>query len=79
MKMQVVTTITTLLDIDTMQQEVSVDIDDQDGLSEVSGQVLGSVLIGSCRSVERGLRKQFHIPDSVGQREHQPITEDEEV
>ena len=74
--MKVVTTITTLLDVDSMQQEVSVDIDDQDGLSEVSSQVLGAVLIGSCRSVERGLREQFHIPETVGQRE--PITEDEE-
>jgi len=76
MKMKVVTTITTLLDVDTMEQEVSVSISDEDGLSEVSGQVLGATLIGSMRSVERGLRQRFDIPDSVGQRT--PITEDEE-
>lgn len=74
--MKVVTTVTTLLDIDTMQQEVSVDISDEDGLSEVSKQVLGATLIGSMRSVERGLRTQFNIPETVGQRP--PITEDEE-
>lgn len=75
MKMKVVTTVTTLLDIDTMQQEVSVDISDEDGLSEVSKQVLGATLIGSMRSVERGLREQFHIPETVGQ--HPTITDEE--
>ena len=68
MRMKVVTTVTTLLDVDSMEQEVSVEIDDQDGLSEVSGQVLGATLIGSMRSVERGLREQFGIPEEVGKR-----------
>lgn len=66
--MKVVTTVTTLLDVETMQQEVSVSIDDQDGLADVSTQVLGAVLIGSMRSVERSLREQFHIPENVGQK-----------
>lgn len=78
MKAKIVTTVTTYLDIDTLQQEVEVDISDEDGLSEVSSQVLGAALIGSMRSVERGLRKQFHIPIPEKAGQNPPITEDEE-
>lgn len=67
--MKIVTTVTTYFDVDTQEQEVSVNISDEDGLSEASSQILGAVLIGSMRSVERGLRSEFHIPETVGKPE----------
>lgn len=76
MRAKIVTTVTTLFNVDTMEQEVEVDVSDEDGLSNVSSQVLGSVLIGSMRSVERGLREQFRIPDRVGQDKHTRGTAD---
>lgn len=75
MKMKVVTTITSILDVNTMETDTQVDISDEDGVSEVSKQVLGSLLIGSLRSTERAVREQFHIPEKIGR---QPITTDEE-
>lgn len=57
--MIVVTTITSTLDPDTMVTSHSVDIEDQDGISDVHPDVLGAVLIGAMRSTERALAEQF--------------------
>lgn len=59
MKMKIVTTITSLVDIDTMQPEHSVDINDEDGLSEVSAEVAYAVVIGGLRATENGIIKKF--------------------
>lgn len=59
MKMIVVTTITSTLDVETMEPTHSVDIEDQDGLSDVSREVLGALILGALHATERGIREQF--------------------
>lgn len=76
MKAQVVTTITTLVDFDTLETSHSVDISDDDGLSEVSGEMLGALLIGALHSTEKAVRAQF--PQREDHPANPPITEDEE-
>jgi CO/xanthine dehydrogenase FAD-binding subunit len=74
MKAQVVTTITSLVDIETFETSHSVDINDQDGLSEVSREVMGALLIGALRSTETAVRRQFPQQED---RPASPITDDE--
>ncbi|HSV38714.1 MAG TPA: hypothetical protein VLI04_08140 [Nocardioidaceae bacterium] len=59
MRAKVVTTITSELDLDSMEQSHSVDIDDCDGLSEVSRDVLGALVIGALQATERTARSTF--------------------
>lgn len=69
MKMIVVTTITSMLDVETMHAEHSVEVDDQDGMSAVSSDVLGAVLIGALRSTTRGIEKNFPRAARIGETE----------
>lgn len=55
MKMQVVTTITTLVDIDTLETTHSVDIFPDDGIPE---SVAKAVAVGACRSTLRALGEE---------------------
>lgn len=57
--MIVVTTITSTVDVDTMVPDHSVDINDVDGLSEVSRDVLGAVVLGGIHATDRAVRKEF--------------------
>lgn len=57
--MIVVTTITSVLDIDSMSTEHSVEVDDKDGLSSVSGDMLGAVLMGALGSTTRAVEKAY--------------------
>lgn len=59
MRAKVVTTITTELDLDSLTSEHSVDINDCDGLSEISRDVLGAVLIGGLHATRAAVREQF--------------------
>lgn len=59
MRAKVVTTITTELNLDDMQPSHSVDIDDCDGLSDVSREIVGALVLGALQSAERGVREQF--------------------
>lgn len=68
MKARIVTTITTLMDLDTLTPEHSVDISDEDGLSEVSRDVLGALLIGALRATEKAVREQFPGADRSASR-----------
>jgi len=67
MKMIVVTTIKSTLDVDTMKTEHEVDINDQDGISQVSSDVLGAVLIGAMRSATRGIEDKFPRSARLGE------------
>lgn len=57
--MRVVTTITTLWDVDEMKTEHSVEISDEDGVSEVSSDVLGTLLISALRSSRQAILDKF--------------------
>ena len=62
MRMKVVTTITSelvFLDDGGFDSSHSVDIDDQDGLSEVSREVLGALITGGLKSTERAVRAEL--------------------
>lgn len=59
MKAIVVTTITSTIDLETFDTSHSVDIADEDGLSEVSPDALGALLIGALSSTTRAVRKEF--------------------
>lgn len=55
MKAVVVTTITTTLDLDTFDKEVDVEVDDQSGLSEVSEEVLYSVVLAGLNTTQNSI------------------------
>lgn len=57
--MRVVTTITTIWDVDDMTSEHSVEVTDEDGVSEVSRDVLGTLLISALRSTHQAIIEQF--------------------
>lgn len=59
MRMKVVTTITSLVDINTMTPSHEVHIEDEDGLSEVSGDVLGAIVVGALRAAERAVVQAY--------------------
>lgn len=61
MKMVVVTTITTTVDVvDKMRvTKHEMDIDDQDGISDVSRDVLGAILLGAFDAGAKSIREQF--------------------
>jgi ubiquinone biosynthesis protein UbiJ len=59
MKMVVVTTITSTLDINDMSTSHTVDINDEDGLSEVSGDVLGTVVVSGLRATMTAVREKY--------------------
>ncbi len=59
LKATIITTITTTVDLETMKSSHAVDVNDADGLSEISREVVGAVLIGAMQATERTLRQQF--------------------
>jgi hypothetical protein len=59
MRAKVITTITTELDLDTMEPTHAVDVEDCDGLSEMSVDVLGALVIGALGAADRAAREQF--------------------
>lgn len=59
MKAIVVTTITSTMDLTTFESTHAVDIADEDGLSEVSTEVLGALIIGALGSTDRAIREKF--------------------
>lgn len=59
MRAKVITTITTELDLDTMQPAHSVEIDDCDALSDASADLLGALVIGALQAAEAAARAQF--------------------
>lgn len=59
MKAIVITTITSTMDIETLETKHSVAIEDQDGLAEVSSDILGALLIGAMSATTRAVEKQF--------------------
>lgn len=74
MQAVIVTTITTHLDLDSMESRHVMEIDDQDGLSEVSSDVLGALLLGALGASRRAVREQF---PRAGQAEDRTDTESE--
>lgn len=65
MKMIVVTTITSTLDVESMTTAHDVEVEDQDNLSGVSTQILGSLILGGLNATENSLREKFHIPKNM--------------
>lgn len=63
MRMKVVTIITSELILNEedggFSTKHSVDIDDQDGISQFSTDILGAVLLGAMRSTEAGIKESF--------------------
>ena len=59
MKVIVVTTITSIIDLDTMDSEHRMEINDRDGLSEVSSEVLGAVLMGGLNSCKQAVAERW--------------------
>ncbi len=76
LKATIITIVTTVVDLETMQSEHSVKIDDVDGLSEVSREIVGAVLIGAMKSTERGLREQFPQAGAAAQRSDEADDDD---
>jgi hypothetical protein len=50
MKVTIVTTITTTLDLNTMAKKHTIDIDDQDNVSEISRDVFGALVLSGLTS-----------------------------
>lgn len=59
MRAKVITTITTELDLDTMEPAHSVEINDCDSLSDASADLLGALVIGALQAAEGAARAQF--------------------
>jgi hypothetical protein len=59
MKMKVVATITSYFDVDSNTTEHSIEIEDEDGLSEVSYDILGAVVLGGLRASQKAVVKKF--------------------
>lgn len=59
MRAKIVTTITTLLDLDTFASEHEVHISDEDALSEVSRDLVAAAVISGLRTANNALREQF--------------------
>lgn len=57
--MLLVTTITTTVDVDTLKTDIQMDVDDRDGLHQVSRDVLGSVLLVTLNSATEAARESF--------------------
>lgn len=67
MRAKIVTTITTELDLETMEPTHAIEVEDCDGLSEIPD-VLGSIVLGALRSAERSVRAQFPRVDGLAER-----------
>ena len=64
MRAKIVTTITTELDLETMEPTHAIAVEDCDGLSEIPD-VIGSILLGAPRSAERSVRTQYPRVDQL--------------
>ena len=62
MKARIVTTITTLIDLEDFSKEVSVDILDEDGIAEVSMEVLFATVYRSLGSAQASIKSKFPRP-----------------
>lgn len=68
MKAIVTTTITSTFDVGTMEASHSVEIEDLDGLSEISLDVLGSVVMGALNSAKKGMAEKFPRVGAIDSR-----------
>lgn len=68
MKATIITTMTSTIDLDTMETHHNIDINDVDGLTDVSPDVVGAILVSGFRAGERELRKQYPLVDGAAER-----------
>ena len=59
MRAKIVTTITTELDLDTLEPTHAVHVDDVDGLSEISSDIVGGLLLGALGATGNAVREKY--------------------
>lgn len=76
MRMKVITTITSEVNVDTFETEHSVDVNDTDGLSQVSSDVLYGLVLGGLTATRNTIfNRNPHLRAAYDRTEAQPLPE----